>query len=90
MSEGMSIDEIVQNVLAEWLNATGRGVLNSFVLSAEIINEDGQPFNLVTQPDTQGVSASLGLSVYAKNVFHELQRRDLLELIYTDFDEDDE
>lgn len=85
-----SLDSIVQKAVSDFLAETGRGMLTSFIFSGQVISEDGGSMNLIVYPETQGVSSSLGLSLYAENTFTELQRRDILELIYCDeYDEEE-
>lgn len=88
--EIISLDQVVQKAVSDFLAESDGGMLTSFIFSGEKIDEDGRSIQMIVYPETQSMSGCLGLAKYAENTFTELQRRDILELIYCDeYDEEE-
>lgn len=90
MSEDIrSLSETIQDAVAEWCRINDNSLMTNFVFAAEFMEEDGgSPSQVVIHPPRASVSSSLGLVLYAQNLLGEIQRRDVLEAIYGDEDDD--
>lgn len=84
--ERTSLTNAVQDAISAWCAENDKSMLMNFILAAEFIEEDGCRSSAVVAPESAALSSSLGLAHYASNMFTEMQRRDVLGLIYTDED----
>ena len=82
--ERSSLTNALQDAVATWCAENDKSMMVNFVFVAEFIEEDGCRSSAVVSPESSSLSGSLGLAHYAVNMFNEMQRRDLLEFIYTD------
>lgn len=90
MAENESLTDTVHHAISAWAAANDSSMVTNFMLVAEFIEADGKPSAVVAAPDNCSTAAGLGLSQYALNMFVEIQRRDVLSVIYSDMDDDDE
>lgn len=84
-----TLADVIQDAVAGWAGGDD-SLLTNFVFVGEFIESNGSRSAAVASAEGSSVAASLGLSQYALNLYTELQRRDVLELIYTDVEDDDD
>jgi hypothetical protein len=89
MADETSLSDVVQNAVSEWCSAADNSMVTNFVFVAEFIEEDGSRSAAVVSPEGCSTAAGLGLCKFGLNLFTEIQRRDVLELIYTDEGDDE-
>lgn len=89
MTESRTLADVIQDAVAEYSAKTDKAMLNSFLFVAEFLEEDGCRSTQVSTPDGS-ITTHLGLAHYAVNLLSEIQRRDMLHLVYVDEDDDDE
>lgn len=88
---GKSMSDFLQDASASWCAENDSSLLTNFLFVGEFLEADGSPStHAVVTPEGGSISASMGLARYASKVLDEMQRRDLLEFIYVDEDDDDE
>lgn len=65
MTELPSLSEVIEKAIGERCAQGGGGFPVAFVVSVEMVNEDGQTQMLVSTPPEQPTYRSMGLAAYA-------------------------
>lgn len=89
-AEPLSLETTIHNAVQEWCNATGESMLTNFIFAGEFIEGDGSRANAVVGAQDTSIPSHLGLAHYSVNLLNELQRRDLMHVIYGACDEDED
>lgn len=86
----LPLDQTINNAVAEWCAANDKSLVTNFVFAAEFIEENGARSSAVVGLPNASLPSQLGLAHYAVNLLVEMQRRDVLEVIYVDVDDEEE
>ena len=80
----------INKAIGEYLHSNSGGVMTNFVFVAEFMDSDGGNSTAVVGGENASTSSLIGLSHYGVNFYSELQRRDVLEVIYCDVEDEEE
>lgn len=89
MEQPKSLDMVIQEAIGEWCVNNSQGMLTNFLFIGEFIDDDGIRGNALAAPPDTSIPTHLGLAHYGVNVVTEMQRRDILHLVYGDCDDED-